>query len=480
MIEKNLIDTHSHLDDEKFSGEVAEVIARAKEAGVSRIITIACWDKEKGFTPTMALVEEFPELFFALGIHPHDAKDVEGSDVYDDIRELAANHKDRLVAIGEAGLDYHYDNSPREIQQEVFIKQINLAKELKLPLIVHTREAEAETLEILKKEGIPEAGGVIHCFSGSVEMARTALDMGLYLSFTGVITFPKATELRDVLKDVPIERIMVETDAPYLAPVPYRGKRSEPAQVVATAEKIAEVKGLSLEDVARITTQNAESFFKVKDSAAEDSSSSGSASSAAKIAYKIRNSLYLNITNRCTNRCTFCAKFSSYTVKGHYLKLAKEPEFADVLKAVEELGTPPIEYDEIVFCGYGESLIRVELVKKIGMYFKKMGCRIRIDTDGLANLVHGRNVLPELAFADCISVSLNAVDSDTYERLCKTPFGDKAYPAILWFLREAKKHIARVQATVVSVPGLDVEACRKIAEEDIGVAFRVREYNNVG
>ncbi len=465
MMER-LIDSHAHLDDPRFDTDRREVIARAKEAGVKAIITVGCWDGERGFDGTLSVAASDECVFAAAGVHAHDAKDVSGTEPFDLLRRLAA--EGRLVAIGETGLDYHYTHSPRDVQRDVFIRHIRLAREVGLPLIVHSREADQETIEILRGEGAEEAGGVIHCFSGGEKMAREALEMGLYLSFTGVVTFPKAEGVRAVLKGVPTERILVETDCPYLAPVPHRGRRCEPAHVVETARRIAELKGLSLDDIARITTLNAETIFGLAEEDTEP---------RARIAYVIRNSLYLNITNRCTNYCAFCAKFRDYTVKGHYLKLEREPDFAEVLKAV---GPEPERYDEVVFCGFGEPLIRLDLVKKVGMHLKRRGCRIRIDTDGLANLVHGRNVLPELMFVDCISVSLNAPDSETYQKLCKTPFGDRAYPAILWFLREAKKYIPKVVASVVAVPGLDVEAARKVAEEEIGVAFRVREYNEVG
>ncbi|MEE8574313.1 MAG: TatD family nuclease-associated radical SAM protein, partial [Thermodesulfobacteriota bacterium] len=298
--------------------------------------------------------------------------------------------------------------------------------------------------------------------------AAVALELGFYISISGSVTFKKADELREVVRGVPVERLLLETDCPYLAPVPNRGKRNEPSYVVRTAEMIAELKGLTLADTARITTLNAENVFALP----------GSVTGEAELAYRIRDSLYLNITNRCTNYCTFCAKFKSYTVKGHYLRLNEEPTALDIFKAI---GADPAEkYDEIVFCGYGEPLIRLDLVKEVGLKLKKMGCRIRIDTDGLANLVHGRNILPELKFVDCVSVSLNAPDSDAYQSIVKTPFGDAAYPAILFFLREAKKHIAKVVATAVSVPGVDMEATRKVAAGEIGVTFRVREYNEVG
>ena len=464
-----LIDTHAHLDSADFSVDRDEVIARARQAGVGRMITVGCWNALTGFDSLAGVLSYYDFVYAALGVHPHDAKDVVDAAPWELIRSMALQKKSRVVAVGETGLDYHYDNSPREVQKAVFRKQLSLARELNLPVIVHTREAEDDTMEILKAEGVNETGGVFHCFSGSKALAGEALKTGFYLSFTGVITFPKATELRDVVRSTPIEKMLIETDCPYLAPVPHRGVRNEPSFIVETARAIADIKGLTVEDVARITTLNAEDLFGLGAKGRQKD---------VKIAYPIRNSLYLNITNRCTNYCTFCAKFKSYTVKGHYLRLNEEPDFNAVIAAIGP--DPEQKYDEIVFCGFGEPLLRLDLVKEVGMYLKRRGCRIRVDTDGLANLVHGRNVLPELKFVDCVSVSLNAPDSETYQKLIKTPYGDNAYPAILFFLREAKKHIAKVVASVVAVPGLDVEACRKVAQDDIGVAFWVREYDAVG
>lgn len=464
MEKEYFIDTHAHLDDRKFDSDRDAVMERAKEAGVRNIISVGCWSKKDGFTRLLGVIRKYENVYSAFGVHPHDAKDADEG-CFDLIRTLALDPKNRAVAIGETGLDYHYDNSPRDVQKKAFIRQIGIARELNLPIIVHSREADEDTLNILKAEGASDVGGVFHCFSGDEKTAKAALDMNFYISIAGVATFPAAEGLRKVIKSTPIEKMLIETDCPYLAPVPERGKRNEPAFVVNTAGAIAKVKGLTRADVGRVTTLNAEELFGLKET------------EKVKIAYQIRNSLYLNLTNRCTNYCTFCAKFKSYTVKGHYLRLREEPTF---LEALDAIGPEPTKYDEIVFCGFGEPLIRLDLVKQLGMHLKRQGCKIRIDTDGLANLVHKRNVLPELMFVDCISVSMNAPDSETYQKLIKTPFGDNAYPAILYFLREAKKYITKVVASVVAVPGLDVEACRKVAEDDIGVAFRVREYDNVG
>ncbi|MDH4226969.1 MAG: YchF/TatD family DNA exonuclease [Deltaproteobacteria bacterium] len=467
MENKNqFIDSHAHLDEDKFDADLPDVIARAKAAGLKHVISVGCWKAKDNLDKLMKIADgDFIKA--AAGVHPHDAKDAVDETPFERLKSLAKEKK--IVAIGETGLDFHYTHSPKDKQREVFTRQIRLAKELNLPLIVHSREADDETMAILKNEGAKNV--VIHCFSGTEKMAREAVDAGYYLSFTGVVTFPKAEELRAVVKAVPIEKMFIETDCPYLAPVPYRGKRCEPAHVVETAKKIAEIKRLSVGDVARITARNIESFFGLAPKEAKK----------AEIAYVIRNSLYLNITNRCSNKCTFCAKNDGdYVVKGHYLELEKEPSMFEILDAINALGKEVKEYDEVVFCGYGEPLIRFDLVKELGTTLKRKGAKIRINTDGLANLYNKKNILSELMFVDVISVSLNAPDAATYEKLCQTPFGEKAHPAILFFLKEAKRFIAKVVATVVAVPGLDIEACRKIAEDDIGVVFRVRPYNEVG
>jgi TatD DNase family protein len=196
-----------------------------------------------------------------------------------------------------------------------------------------------------------------------------------------------------------------------------------------------------------------------------------------RVTYMIRNSLYLNITNRCTNTCTFCAKRDDYHVKGHYLKLPGEPSVEEVLAEVGD----PAKYDEIVFCGFGEPFLRLADVKAIAKALKGRGAKIRVNTDGLANLVHGRNVLPELSgLVDALSVSLNAPDAETYARLCPNRYGAASFPALLDFLREAPRHIPSVTATAVAMPGLDPESVRRLAESIEGVEFRLRPFAEVG
>jgi len=285
------------------------------------------------------------------------------------------------------------------------------------------------------------------------------------ISIPGAITYRGSETQAEAVRRLPLERLLIETDCPFLAPVPHRGKTNEPSYVPLVAAKIAEIKGVSVEDVARVTTLSALRLFRIP------------SEEEVRVAYKIRNSLYLNLTNRCTNACTFCAKRRDYHVKGHLLRLPGEPTVAEVLVLVGD----PAAYEEIVFCGFGEPLLRLEDVKEIAGKLKERGAKVRVNTDGLANLVHGRDVLPELSgLVDALSVSLNAPDAETYARICPNPYGASSFTALLDFLREAPKHVPSVAATAVALPGLDTEAVRRLAETIPGVSFRLRSYNEVG
>jgi TatD DNase family protein len=437
------------------------MLERAAEAGVSTIITIGADMESSKAACDLATANE--NIYCAVGIHPHDAARVTDK-CYDVIRQLATDNR-KVVAIGEIGLDFFRDRSPRDIQENVFRRFIRLARELSLPVIIHDRDAHEQILNILREEKAEDVGGVLHCFSGDLQMARECVAMGFMLSIPGTITFPGNEQLREVVRGIKIENLLLETDCPYLTPVPHRGKRNEPAYVRIVAEKVAELKGLSVEDVCRITSLNAQRLFSLK-----------LEGETTRISYRIRNSLYLNITNRCSNRCSFCAKFSDFTVKGHYLRLEHEPAFEEVMAAMGD----PSAFDEVVFCGYGEPMLRLDLIREVAAELKKMGCSVRINTDGQANLVHGRNVLPELAgLIDCISVSLNAADADTYDNLCHSPFGKAGFAGVCTFLSEARKYIPRVIASAVTVPGLDIAAVEKLAKS-LGVEFRERLYAEVG
>lgn len=457
-----IVDTHAHLTDRGLAADVEGVTARARAAGVGAIITVGT-DLEDS-RAAVALAESRPDVWATVGVHPHDAEAVTPA-ALDELAALAASP--RVVAWGEVGLDYFRDRSPREVQRRWFREQVVRARELGLPVVVHDRDAHADTLEILKAESGDGLRGVFHCFSGDVAFASEVLALGFFLSIPGTVTYPKNEELRRVVAFAPLERLLLETDCPYLAPQPMRGKQNEPALIVHTAEAVARVRGLELDDVARITTAASRELFGVGEE------------EGAKIAYAIRRSLYLNLTDRCTNACAFCPKTRSVEVKGHDLTLEREPTVAEVLAAVEAEGGAGA-WQEVVFCGFGEPLLRLDDVVEIARELKRRGARkIRVNTDGLASLVHGRDAAKALAGAvDAVSVSLNAPDATVYDRLCR-PSVDGAYEALLAFLRSAREVIPEVTASVVAVPGLDVEACRRVAQE-VGVAFRVREYNEVG
>ena len=456
-----LIDSHAHLEMKDFDKDRNRVIARAVEAGVRHIITVATTipDGHKA----LDIAQKNESVFLSIGIHPHEAKDIREGD-YAELRSLSKEKK--VVAFGEIGLDFYRNHSPRQVQLARFRELLRLGKDLQLPIILHDRDAHEEILKILREEGNGRWRGVFHCFSGDVPLAKKVIQMGFFISIPGTVTFSKATTQQEVVRCIPLEKILLETDCPYLAPEPYRGKRNEPAFIRNTAEKVASLKSLSFEDVCRITSLNARALFGI-----------GEELPKGKIVYPIRNSLYLNLTNRCSNLCTFCAKKASYVVKGHDLELSREPSAEELVQAVGD----PQRYQEIVFCGFGEPLLRLETVKTVAAELKKKGARVRIDTDGQANLVYGRNILPELkGFVDAVSVSLNAESPEKYQRLCRSPFGEESFHGILDFIREAKKVIPEVVATIVEMPGVDVEACRRLAEEELGVKFKRRAYDEVG
>lgn len=257
-----LVDSHCHLDYPDFAAEgVAEIVNRAKSAGVGHFLTI-CTEISK-FPQVLAVAKAFPFVNCTVGTHPHHAADAGEINIHKE--DIVALTKDPKVAgIGETGLDYYYKHSPPEEQQRVFATHIEAAVETGLPLVIHTRDADDDTVRIMREAGQGKARGVMHCFSGGPKLADQSLELGFYISFSGIITFKKAEELRDVVKHVPMDRILVETDSPYLAPVPHRGKRNEPSFVVHTAQMVAELKGLSMDAVAAQTTAN---FFKLFDKA---------------------------------------------------------------------------------------------------------------------------------------------------------------------------------------------------------------------
>jgi TatD DNase family protein len=256
-----LIDSHAHLDDPRFDTDRDAVLQRAWDAGVRTILTIGNGSGPDQMNCGIPFAENHDWIYTSVGIHPHDASKVEDRH-YAEMQEHAKHPK--VVAIGETGLDYYYDNSPRDVQQQVFRRQLALAKQLDLPVIVHTRDADDDTEQILKQSGLTR--GIIHCFTSGEKLANVALDLGFHISFSGIVTFPNAKGLADIAKRVPADRILVETDCPYLAPVPHRGKRNEPLFVADTARFLATLRGIEPEELATQSSANFQRVFALKTS----------------------------------------------------------------------------------------------------------------------------------------------------------------------------------------------------------------------
>lgn len=279
------VDSHCHIDGSEYDADRTEVIARARDAGVTTMLNVGTGDPHSGaFERAVELAESYSQIYCAIGVHPHDAKlfDVAAEQRLIDL----ASQNTRVVAWGEIGLDYHYDHSPRDVQRKVFRQQLRIARSLNLPVVIHSREADDDTISILGDEvGGPgvspmshaqdaratSRAGVLHCFGGNITMAEQAIELGFYVSFAGNLTFKKADDLRDIACALPIARLLIETDCPYLTPVPFRGKRNEPARVVETAKCLAELKNVSLEEIGRVTSDNFAKLFGVRWQAQRDS-----------------------------------------------------------------------------------------------------------------------------------------------------------------------------------------------------------------
>jgi len=448
------IDTHAHLFYPNFQYDLDDVIKNSQNAEIDYIIVPATDIKTAG--EVIKLTEKYDMVYGAVGIHPHETKDWR-NELIDEIKAMASNKK--IVAIGEIGLDYYYDYSPKEKQIEAFKSQLDLAVELGLPAIIHNRDSDEDMMKIIGDYCGSGLKAQFHCFNGSVEDARELMSMGYMLSFTGNITFKKADELREILKVCRIDQLLLETDSPFLTPEPFRGKRNEPANVKYVAEKVAEVHNLTLEDVGKFTSFNAFRMFGIGNNV------------PTSFTYKIRNSLYVNVTNRCNSHCSFCRRKTDPVLKGHNLGMQKseEPE-AEVF--IKEIGDPK-EYDEIVFCGYGEPTIRWDVVKEISRYVKDNGGRTRINTNGHGSHINKRNIAPEFSgLIDEVSISLNSFNPKQYAELMGLE--SRMFNEMINFAKTVKNYVEKVVMTVVALDKVDTEKARKTVEEKIGAEFRVR------
>ena len=450
-----LIDTHAHLFLPNFENDIDEIINRAHQNGIDYIIVPATDIKTSH--QVLELCDKYDFIFGAVGVHPHDTKDWNPS-LLTEIKELSRHKK--IVAIGEIGLDYYYDFSPKEKQIEAFKSQIDLAVKLNLPVIIHNRDSDEDMLKIIKEYCGSGLKAQFHCYSSPLEYANEYIRMGHFVSFTGNITFKKADELRDTLSKISLEHVMIETDSPFMTPVPHRGKRNEPAYVKLVAEKVAEVHNLSIEDIARFTSYNVFRMFGI------------GSKPGTSFTYKIRNSLYINVTNRCNADCVFCERKGEAVRSGYNLNMSKEMEPpAEVY--VKEIGDPK-KYDEIVFCGYGEPTIRWDVVKQVAAYVKGNGGKTRLNTNGHGNYINHRDITPEMkGKIDIASVSLNTSDPEEYARIFRVD--KKLFDEAIKFIQNSKKYTDKVIVSVVDYDNVRQDEVKKLTNE-IGVELRVREY----
>ena len=453
-----MIDTHCHLDLLK-KEDLEETL---KDEGLEYLITVG-YDR-KTIKNAIRLSEEKDHVFCAIGFHPHEADKVKEED-FEWLKELATKHP-KVKALGEMGLDFYKDYSDRKKQEEVFRRQIAIARELGLPIVVHSRDAEEETIRILREEKAYEVGGVMHCFTGSYEFMKACVDLGFYISYSGIITYPNAQALREVVKKTPTYRLLIETDAPFLAPQPVRGKPNKPPYIRYTAEVLAQlIPNSSFEDVERMTSENAKLLFNLINGKKET------------ITYVINNKLYINLTNKCNLHCAFCQRERerNFMVKGYWVWVSRDPSVEEVIR---EIGDPK-KYEEIVFCGYGEPTLRFSALKEIAKWVKERGGRVRVDTNGLMFTFLPREKLKELkGLVDVWSVSLNAPDKETYDRVCR-PAQVNAFEMVIDFIKEALKEGFEVVATAVDYDGVDMEKTEELAKS-LGAKFRGRVYEVVG
>ncbi len=457
------VDTHCHLQFQDFDPDRESVIRRAAEGGVSALL---CVGTDVGTSRgANGLAQKFPFIYSTVGYHPHEAKHFNES-IFEELREVTQSTK--VVAIGEIGLDYYRNLSPEEDQKKCFIRMLELADEFRHPILLHIRDAYPDLVSILKAHVSLPIRGVNHCFSGTAANLETLLALGLHISFSGNITYPKSEGLREAVKACPLDRMLIETDAPYLSPQSVRGKRNEPAYLKETAEAIARLKAVSAEEIGHRTSENAFSLFPMGRPGEEQ------------LVYPIDNALYVNVTNACSARCTFCELSepdSELYLKGYRLKMKRAPSAQEVLSALAGAD----QYEEVVFCGYGEPTLRIDFVVEVAKALKaRGGIRTRLNTNGHGNLIHKRSIVPELSgLIDEISVSLNAENEEKYNAIVRPHFGVGTFEKVKAFILECKKMIPKVAVTFVEVPEIDVAACQKLAGE-LGVEARFRKLDVVG
>ena len=466
------VDSHAHLTSKEFDADRDDVLRRAAEAGVSFIVSPGT-DLEDS-RRAVEIAEKHEGVFACVGFHPHEAGKADERSLRA-MEELSLHPK--VVGIGEIGLDYHDPAGvPRRVQQDALRAQLDIARRRDLPVVIHARDANGDTMDIIEqairenpswrsrtvipgsRSSVPK--GVFHCFSGDEALAWRVINLGFAISLPGVVTFKNAGLAAEVASSISAEHLLLETDSPYLAPVPFRGKRNEPMHIPLIAEKIASLQNLAVDDIARATSYGAFRMFGI------------GAPGKPEIVYRLKDSLYINMTIRCNADCVFCDRKGEAVIKGHNLRIDREPTPREVIESIGD----PTRYREIVFCGYGAPTIRLDALKEVAAWVKARGGKTRINTDGHGNVIHKRNIVPELAgLIDAVSISLNSTDPVQYGALMRLD-GAKYFAAMIEFAKEAVKVIPHVVMTVVDLDEVDKEKARSLVENEIGATFITRPY----
>ncbi|MEW6517051.1 MAG: TatD family hydrolase [candidate division FCPU426 bacterium] len=458
-----LIDTHVHLEDPAFDADREQVIARARQAGVEAFLNAG--STVAANAAALALAPRVEGMALGIGLHPHEFPR-QGLEAVEALPAQLC--QESVVALGEIGLDFHqfpeYPAPDREAQLRAFRRQLWWAKVFELPPVVHVREAQAEALAELRAAGPWPWGGVLHCYSGEETHLAESLDLGFSLGIGGPVTYPRAGGLRAAVQQAPLDRLLLETDAPYLPPQSRRGQRNEPAAVAEVAAAVARVRGLAAEEVAERTSASAERLFKL------------SPEDPGQWLYELKGHLYVNLTNRCSANCAFCPRRVSRRLQQYELTLRREPKAAELLAAIGDAR----RYSEVVFCGFGEPLLRLPTLLAVARGVKAQGARVRVDTNGHADCLFGRDILPECrGVVDAWSVSLNSTDPAQYLELVRPATGPETLPAVQSFIRRAAAAGFEVTATAVELPAVDAGQVRRFAEQ-AGARYRGRTPQRLG
>lgn len=445
-------DTHCHLYYNSYDNDILDVIKFAKSNGVTRILVPGI--DEDSSRKASQLAASHSGVFASVGLQPNESPEYPDTFI-EKLAELTI--QPRVIAIGETGLDFYRTETPRETQYDRLARQLELAEKLAYPIILHSRGAERELLEYLVDKN-PNIPVIFHCYTGLLETALKVAGEGYYLSFAGPVTFSKGEYLREIVKNIPPEQILIETDGPFMSPEPLRGKRNEPAYVRHIADVIADVMGTSQEATAAQLTQNAERAFLLGEHRRTD------------LVYSLYGRIYMNITGKCDNRCTFCIKNRQDGIGGYYLRHKTEPDSGQLENIIDVL--MPEWAGELVFCGFGEPTMRPVLLGKLAGRAKKKGFRTRLNTNGLClSRMSTDEAMLFLKCFDTVSISLNASNEDEYNRVCQ-PSDKKAWKHLHEFITLAEKTCS-IHLTAVRNSNIDMRRVQKHAEE-MNFSLRIR------